>query len=193
MIPYGADDSFANQKCFLGSASGLGRSIVIARPEPENSFLEMVSAFSRKRRGHHLVVLGKFAPESNEYHAKVKAASDEVNGKIYDAGVVGALRYYSAYYLHGHTAGIQTLAGRSDGAGCVVIAHKNKFSVWVAGNGAAFFSDADECAHVFDALIGDSAAMEMMKAASPARFRAGFQWPAILGQQRDSASEQLIA
>ena len=39
---------------------GGGYAMVIARPEPENSILEMVAAFSRKPRGMRLVVLGRY-------------------------------------------------------------------------------------------------------------------------------------
>jgi hypothetical protein len=50
---------------------------VIARPEPENSILEIVKAFSNQRRGMKLVVLGNYSPEENEYHRLVvNAASD---------------------------------------------------------------------------------------------------------------------
>jgi len=37
-----------------------GCAMVIARPEPENSILEIVAAFSRKPRGMKLVVLGRY-------------------------------------------------------------------------------------------------------------------------------------
>jgi hypothetical protein len=34
--------------------------LLIARPEPENSILEIVAAFSRRPRGMRLVVLGRY-------------------------------------------------------------------------------------------------------------------------------------
>ena len=60
---------------------------VIARAEPENSLLEIVSGFSRKPRGVHLAVLGKY-DRHNAYHRDVMAAAgDEVRflGAIYDS------------------------------------------------------------------------------------------------------------
>src|SRR3546814_15753467 len=53
MIPYGADSVVSADVTAL-SQYGLepdGFAVVIARPEPENSILEIVRAFSAKRRG----------------------------------------------------------------------------------------------------------------------------------------------
>jgi hypothetical protein len=64
MIPYGGDDVLSADAGLL-TAHGIEPgefSVIIARPEPENSFLEMVHAFSSKRRGQKLVVLGNFTP-----------------------------------------------------------------------------------------------------------------------------------
>jgi glycosyltransferase involved in cell wall biosynthesis len=98
MIPYGGDEVLAADAVLL-ERHGLepGQfSVIIARPEPENSFLEMVRAFSRRPRQHKLVVLGNFQPDSNPYHCAVmQAASDEVlfPGAIYESPVVQALRH----------------------------------------------------------------------------------------------------
>lgn len=109
----------------------------------------MIRAFSSKRRDHTLVVLGNFLPNENSYHQSViSAASDEVLfvGAIYDSKVVDALRLFSRFYLHGHRVGgtnpslVEGLA-----AGCAVIAHDNHFNRWVAGDGAAYFSNEVEC------------------------------------------------
>ena len=80
---------------------------LIARPEPENSVLEVVQAFSRRRRGHTLAVLGSYV-EANAYHRAVRAAaSDEVRflGAIYDKPLLNALRLHCSAYVHGHRVG----------------------------------------------------------------------------------------
>jgi len=79
MIPYGGDEVLEADATLL-QPYGLepGRySIIIARPEPENSFLEMVRAFSSKRRDHQLVVLGNFDPEQNASRAKCLSPSGD--------------------------------------------------------------------------------------------------------------------
>ena len=191
MIPYGGDEVL-NADAALLQPYGLepsGYSIVIARPEPENSFLEMVRAFSSKRRNHRLVVLGNFNPKQNDYHRQVMdAASDEVifPGAIYDAPVVQALRFYCRFYLHGHrVGGTNPSLVEALGAGCAVIAHDNHFNRWVAGEEAAYFANEAACAQIFDRLLTDDTRLESMRAASRREFQARFTWEHILSQYEE--------
>lgn len=186
MIPYGGDQVLAaDADCLLPYGIEPGKfSVIIARPEPENSFLEMVRAFSGKMRSHKLVVLGNFSPESNAYHRQVKnAASNEVlfPGAIYEAAVVQALRFYSRFYLHGHrVGGTNPSLVEALGAGCAVIAHDNQFNRWVAGEDAAYFKGEAECCVLFDRFLTDDAAVEKMRLASRARFEERFTWKQVL-------------
>lgn len=186
MIPYGGDEVAAADPSFLKpyGVEPNGFSIVIARPEPENSFLEMVRAFSCKSRNHKLVVLGNFEPERNVYHRKVMdAASDEVlfPGAIYELATVQALRFYSRFYLHGHrVGGTNPSLVEALGAGCAVIAHDNQFNRWVAGPDAAYFKDVDSCSKLFDRLLLDDIAVLRMKDASRKLFQERFTWENIL-------------
>lgn len=191
LIPYGGDEVlFADAGLLAAYGIEPGEfSVIIARPEPENSFLEMVRAFSSKRRGHKLVVLGNFTPERNAFHKQVMdAASDEVifPGAIYEAPVVQALRFYSRFYLHGHrVGGTNPSLVEALGAGCAVIAHDNHFNRWVAGAGAAYFRDEAECAALFDRLLADNAALQRMKAASRTRFYERFTWEQVLSEYEE--------
>lgn len=191
MIPYGGDEVLSADAALLtthGVEPG-AFSVIIARPEPENSFLEMVRAFSSKQRGHKLVVLGNFNPERNAFHKQVmNAASDEVifPGAIYEAPAVQALRFYSRFYLHGHrVGGTNPSLVEALGAGCAVIAHDNHFNRWVAGPEAAYFKDEAECAALFDRLLADDTALERMKAASRARFYERFTWERVLSEYEE--------
>lgn len=188
MIPYGGDEVLEADVSAL-AAYGVepGKfSVIIARPEPENSFLEMVRAFSRSVRGHKLVVLGNFQPEQNAFHRQVmQAASAEVifPGAIYEARVVQALRFFSRFYLHGHrVGGTNPSLVEALGAGCAVIAHDNHFNRWVAGAGASYFADELSCAALFDRLLADDASALSMRAASRIRFRERFTWPQVLAE-----------
>ncbi|NUQ49021.1 MAG: DUF1972 domain-containing protein [Phycisphaerae bacterium] len=187
MIPYGADAISQADSAPL-AAYGLepGRfSVIIARPEPENSFLEMVRAFSGRRRGHTLVVLGRFTAHTRPYHREVMAAaSAEVifPGAIYEAPIVQALRFHSRLYLHGHrVGGTNPSLVEALGAQCAVVAHDNPFNRWVAGPGAAYFGDEAGCARVLDTLLDNDEALARMRRASYARFRERFTWPLVLG------------
>lgn len=161
---------------------------LIARPEPENSILEVVEGFSRKTRGIDLAVLGNYS-EGNAYHRAVRAAaSSEVKflGAIYEKPVLHALRKHCAVYVHGHqVGGTNPSLVEALGAGNAVIAHDNRFTRWVVGEGARYFSDADGFERVLQDLLLDSNALAAMRAESLARFEAKFTWPQILGQYED--------
>ncbi len=186
MIPYGGDEvSSASADVLLPyGIQPYSFSVIIARPEPENSFLEIVRAFSCCRRNHRLVVLGNFNPEVNPYHKSVMdVASDEVifPGAIYDASIVQALRFYCRFYLHGHrVGGTNPSLVEALGAGCAVIAHDNHFNRWVAGPHAAYFKDEASCSALFDDLLFNDTAYSTMKAASQQQFLEHFTWEKVL-------------
>lgn len=185
-IPYGAD---LVQQGPMSVPAGLGLEpgrylLVVARPEPENSILELVRAFSARRRGIKLAVLGNYAPDGVAYHAEVQAAaSDEVLflGAIYERDTVNALRSHALAYCHGHrVGGTNPSLVEALGAGCAVLAHDNRFNRWVAGDAALYFSNEDECGLAMDSLLSDAAAVERLRAASRQRHAQAFTWPAVL-------------
>ena len=193
MIPYGGDEVTSASAEVLSdfALEPNNFSIIIARPEPENSFYEMVLAFSSTVRNHKLVVLGNFTPSTNEYHRKVlAAASNEVifPGAIYDAKVVQALRYFSRFYLHGHrVGGTNPSLVEALGAGCAIIAHDNPFNRWVVGEGAAYFSDSPSLSRLLSDLLEDQQSRSVLKDAGAIRFAECFKWEKVL-----SAYEQLF-
>lgn len=169
---------------------------LVARAEPENSILEVVSGFSRKPRGMRLAVLGNYS-EANAYHRAVKAAaSSEVSflGAIYDKPVVQALRFHSAAYVHGHqVGGTNPSLVEALGAGNAVIAHDNRFNRWVAGEDARYFSGAEQFSAVLDELASAPASFQGMGAASAARFEKGLTWPQILGSYEQLLTRIAVA
>ncbi len=185
VIPYGAEDirsADTEPVTALGLEPGRYLS-VIARPEPENSLLEIVQGFSRKPRGMKLAVLGKYE-DSNRYHREVKAAAgDEVCflGAIYDKKVVQALRFHSVAYVHGHqVGGTNPSLVEALGVGNAVIAHDNPFNRWVAGPEAAYFDGQQGFSDRLDAILADPARLDTMRKASRARFDEAFRWEMIL-------------
>ncbi|MBX3415579.1 MAG: DUF1972 domain-containing protein [Pirellulales bacterium] len=186
MIPYGADRIEEADPALLEpyGVTPDRYALVVARPEPENSLLEIVRAFSRRPRGMKLMVLGRYEPEKNAYHREtLAAASEEVifPGGVYDAAVVAALRVHARLYLHGHTVGGTNPAlVEALGAGCAVLAHDNVFNRWVAGAEAAYFYDEDDFARQLEVLLGDERKLSLMRGASVRRFEEQFSWPKIL-------------
>lgn len=158
MIPYGAPKIVSADADRLSAFNCQPHqyAISIARPEPENSTLNIVRAFSREHRGYSLVVLGDFKPNQNEYHRQViENASSEVvfPGAIYDKDVVNALRFYARFYVHGHrVGGTNPSLVEALGAGNAVVAHRNRFNLWVAGPEAVFFDTEEDLSSTFTEL-----------------------------------------
>lgn len=183
-ITYGAHEVLeapAGPVDALGLTPG-GYAMIVCRPIPENSVLEIVTAWSSRRRGMPLVVVGPYG-DDDPYHVQVKAAaSDEVvfPGAIFEPERMRSLRFHTALYLHGHTVGgtnpslVEAMA-----AGNAVVAHDNVYNTWVAGPGNAYFSGVDDLAALLDEVLGDDARRERMGESSRARFRAEFTWEKI--------------
>lgn len=186
MIPYGAnriDEADSNVPLQYGLVPGQ-YALLIARPEPENSILEIVTAFSSKPRKMKLVVLGRYDSNNAPYHKQVvEAASEEVVfiGAIYDKQTVSALRFHSPLYLHGHqVGGTNPSLVEAMGAGSGVLAHGNHFNRWVAGPEARYFNSMEECASQLDAVLANTEEVERMREASRQRHAAMFTWEKVL-------------
>ncbi len=163
--------------------------LVIARPELENSILEIVQAFSRMPIGRKLVVLGTYDPKHNEYHRQVvEAAGQNVAflGAIYDHKTVQALRFHSKAYVHGHTVGgtnpslVESLA-----AGNAVIAHDNVFNRWVAGPSAKYFKSAEDLLSIVNGIESQPSQLLPMEAGSRSRHRQLFKQDNVLATYED--------
>lgn len=186
VIPYGAPE-VRNAPITPVLALGLqpGEYVtLIARPEIENSVLEIVQAFSTRRRGLRLAVLGRYAPDTQPYHrAVMEAASDEVFflGPVYDPDRVQALRFHSLLYVHGHrVGGTNPSLVEALGAGNPVMAQRNRFNSWVAGPYAAYFDGVQEATATFDRLLKDRAQLADMSRASRLRHHERFRWEPVL-------------
>ena len=179
MIPYGAANiespSFENIRKF--GVDSFEYCTLIARPEPENSILEIVQEFSREKRNCKLLVLGDYS-NPNAYKKRVlDVASSEVvfPGAIYDKDVVSSLRYYSRIYFHGHTVGgtnpslIEAMA-----AGNAVIAHGNIYNKWVLGDSGLFFIDASDLHELISTCLHDDQQLKDLRAKVKQRFLGNF-------------------
>jgi len=166
----------------------------VARIEPDNNILTLVQAFSRKRRGAKLVVLGRL-DDGNDYHAQVRAsASEEVlfPGAIYDKRAVSALRFHARAYCHGHmVGGTNPSLVESLWCGNAVLAHRNPFNEWTAGAEQFFFESTDECEHMIARILADDAAVARASAAARHRAAQQFDWGAILTAYEDELAALL--
>jgi glycosyltransferase involved in cell wall biosynthesis len=186
-IPYGGDAvtaASADPVHALGLKPGRFLT-VIARAEPENSILEVVQGFSTKRRGFQLVVLGNYE-QDNVYHRAIKsAAGAEVRfiGAVYEKQMVQSLRFHSAAYVHGHqVGGTNPSLVEALGAGNPVVAHDNRFNRWVAGDAAAYFTNADTLSMRMDELLSSTSRLASLHDHGQRRFNGAFTWRDILNQ-----------
>ncbi|WP_118185507.1 DUF1972 domain-containing protein [Paraburkholderia phosphatilytica] len=196
-IAYGADrvDNASTEPLDRYALRADNYGIVIGRPEPENSILEIVRAFSQKRRGAKLVVLGDYRPNERGFHREVvESASDEVvfPGAIYDPETVKSLRFHARFYVHGHrVGGTNPSLVEALGAGSAIIAHDNRFNRWVAGAGGRYFESQAQCDRHIGELLRDDQAVAQMRANSAQRFADRFRWSSIL-EQYESLLERYV-
>lgn len=186
-IAYGAKEVLKADRSLLDPFNVVPHQFatVIARPEPENSLLEIVQAYSRARRGMPLIVLGKYDHGSAYHRSVIAAASPEVRfvGAVYDKDVVQALRYFSSFYLHGHqVGGTNPSLVEAMGAGNAILAHDNRFNRWVAGSGALYFNDVEELSGHISAVLENPSERDRLSQESKARFSAEFTWDFILAK-----------
>ena len=191
MIPYGSNKISGGDLTVL---EGMGLdpysyALVVARPEPENSILEIVRGFSSKNRGCTLLILGDYHTENNKYHREVKtAASKEVQfaGAIYDPNIVSSLRYYSRLYIHGHTVGgTNPSLVEAMGAGNPILAHDNVFNRWVAGCENHYFKNENNLKMKLDELLISELELAKMSSSSYARHQKYFTWEIVLRQYEE--------
>lgn len=188
MIPYGGDEILmADEQILIKFGLKKGKfAILIARAEPENSILEVVTAFSCRHRLAKLVVLGEYEPETNAYHrAIIAAASEEVIflGAIYEAKILSALRLFARFYVHGHqVGGTNPSLVEALGAGNAVLAHDNKFNRWVAKDGAVYFRGIESLVNALDDLFSDDDKVKLLKLRSIDNFKSNFRWVEIFNQ-----------
>lgn len=193
VIPYGADPVTSAPLNLIQKydLSPKGYYLLIARPEPENSILEIVQAYSLQPRGMPLIILGKYSNEGTRYQNTVLAAAGPeivFLGAIFDREIVRALRFHARAYFHGHrVGGTNPSLVESLGAGNAVIAHDNRFTRWVAGEGALYFRSVGDIDGILQSLNADPAQLQAMEKASRKRYCESFTQDKIL-----SAYEELL-
>ncbi len=150
-IPYGADlveVSPEKEQEWINQWHFPPYILVVARMEPENHVLEIVSAFSRYKGSCKLVVVGGL-DDTNHYHQHIRETADPSNtvlmGPVYDKEALHVLRTHARLYIHGHSVGgtnpslLEAMA-----AGNLILAHDNVFNREVLGDAGFYFSGLDD-------------------------------------------------
>ena len=149
--------------------------------------LEIVTAFSRSPRRHTLVVLGRF-DRRDPYHAKVlDAAGPEVllPGEVYNPETVGALRFHSRLYGHGHTVGgTNPSLVEALGAGNPVLAHDNAYTGGSPGVSSTTFATSMTSRRPSTAC-STTTRRSRLSTAARLRHASEFTWERVAGQYED--------
>jgi glycosyltransferase involved in cell wall biosynthesis len=174
--------------------------LLIARMEPDNS-IEMIirgcleamgnkqlaigskqlAVGSRQLAGGPLVIVGNTENKYGKYiMKKYQHEGLRFMGSIYDTKSLNNLRYYSAKYFHGHSAGgtnpslLEAMA-----CGCDIACHDNVFNRAVTGENADYFSTAEEICKILRA-DHDVSILEKRKALNLQKIKEEYNWAKIV-------------
>lgn len=173
-----------------------GYLLLVARPEPENSVLEVVRAFSARPRGLKLLVVGDYDGADAYTKAVCAAAGPEVvfTGAVYASQRLAALRWHCMAYVHGHqVGGTNPALVEALGAGCAILAHDNRFNRWVAQGAARYFADEPALDSLLLALAAEPDALQALRRRARSRFEAAFSWSAVLEDYETLLTRQMPA
>ena len=153
-IPYGAFEP-ANPNTICLKEYGLVPNnyiLTIARLEPENNLEMMLDGYVSSGIkipyfvvGNHLTSYGDFLKD------KYRNSDIIFLGGIFNKHHLDNMRYYSKYYLHGHSVGgtnpalLEAMAINT-----FILAHDNKFNKSVVGQNAFYFNSASALANLLD-------------------------------------------
>jgi len=152
-----------------------------------------VQAFSSRKRGYKLVLVGGFIPETFPYHAKIAAEAGNETiflGPVYEKDVVMALRTFCRLYIHGHqVGGTNPSLLEAMSAGSPVLAHDNRFNRWVSGDTARYFMDGNECCRELDMLLDNNALLAELGRTAKERCKIEFSNETVMSKYQELLSE----
>ncbi len=139
--------------------------LLLSRMEPENNIEMVIQGYLQAAHDFPLYIIGNITNRYGRYiTAKYKHPSIRFSDAIYDQDEVNNLRYYSALYFHGHSAGgtnpslLEAMA-----CGCCIAAHDNPFNKAVLGNEAHYFNNPEQVSTIILSAPNDLQAHQWKK------------------------------
>lgn len=188
MIPYGSDTEYKKNEKILKKFDLKKKkySILIARPEPENSIFLIIKTFAKFKRNHKLLILGSYDFKNNPYHKKIfRVANEEIifAGSIYDKNTVDTLRDNSLFYIHGHkVGGTNPALVEAMSKNCHIIAYNNLYNRWVLNNNGFYFKNEKSLENCFQVIFKKNKKISNIKKKIQKRFFNNFKWKQVLIQ-----------
>jgi glycosyltransferase involved in cell wall biosynthesis len=196
-IPYGAPivSPGPDRLAELG-LSARGYHLVVARFEPENHVLEIVTGYIESASAMPLVVVGD-APYAQAYRSQVGAAAEldsrvRLLGSVWDNDLLDTLYAHATSYLHGHSVGgTNPSLLRAMGAGAPVTAFDVVFNREVAGAAGVFFTDTAGVSRACEAAESDPLATAARGLAGQSDVASRYRWDDVADRYEDLAEELL--
>ena len=186
MIPYGSETKFRKDNNILKKLKLKKKkySILIARPEPENSIELIIKTYVKEKRNHKLVILGSYDFKNNPYHKKIfQLKNKEIifAGPIYNKNTVDTLRDNSFFYIHGHkVGGTNPALVEAMSKNCFIISYDNLYNRWVLNNNGFYFKNEESLQKCFRKIFRKKKGDDIMKNRIKKRFIKYFKWEKIL-------------
>jgi len=188
-IAYGAEIpvSFDVNQLSTYQLRAMEYDLLIARMEPENNIEMAIEAKIKSENEFPLVIFGN----ANKYGEALKEKyGHHAAVRFYPANyypeVMNSLRYYSRYYIHGHSVGgtnpslLEAMAAQ-----CRILAHDNIFNKSVLQNGGCYFYNSGQLCSLFaqhsDAVVSRNQIDENIGA-----IRNKYNWELICKQYEDA-------
>ncbi len=146
-IPYGVEHLKTSKKIIDNKNLKPNQyDLLIARLVPENHITTIIEG-KPSDDPVPLIITGNY---KNGYGKKIykkyhKRNNIQFTGGIYDKEVLDSLRLYARYYFHGHSVGgtnpslLEAMA-----AGCLIVAHENRYSQYILEDSAFYFKCVDD-------------------------------------------------
>ncbi len=195
-VPYGApvlEGVTADLIERLGLESD-GYHLVVSRFEPENHVETIVEGYRSSMARLPLVVVGS-APYSDEYTARVRRAADgdpriRLVGAVWDQDLLDQLYANARLYLHGHSVGgTNPSLLRAMGAGVAVSAYDVVFNHEMIGDGAVYFTEAEDVAEAVTVAEEDPAAARRLGREVRDRATERYRWDDVAAGYCDLVSD----
>lgn len=189
LIAYGAPvkDALAGNRLAEVGAEPDNYHLAVARFEPENQVLEVVSGYSRSASRKPLVVVGS-APYSARYTRDVRNSADarvRFLGGVWDQELLDQLYGNASSYLHGHSVGgTNPSLLRAAGAGASVIAYDVPFNREVVRDHGLYFHTRDDVAWALATVESDPAAARA-RGESLRRDIVRYSWDGVADEYED--------
>ena len=187
VIPYGAHVASGADVSALAKFGNLTPGeyyLVVCRLEPENHVREIIEGFAASGSPYPLVIVGGTAEPNPYVRTLLGLQSGHVRfvGAIYDQVLLGALRFHSRAYIHGHSVGgTNPSLLEAMGAGNVVVAHDNPFNREVLGEGGRYFAGPAQLADAIRQLDNlDGAERRAISGRVRARVTESYSWQKIV-------------